>query len=95
MGWIGGGGGGGGLDGGRPSFAEHRALRGEIEREGKRTVSDLALLKRLIVYAKPFQRQLIILVTALVISALSNITMPYLHSIAIDQIIGRDRKSVV
>ena len=92
MGWSGGGGGGGGMGGGgRPSFAEHRAFSSETEREGKRTVSDLALLKRLVIYAKPFQRQIAILVTALLTSSFCNISTPYLHSIAIDQIIGSGR----
>jgi ATP-binding cassette subfamily B protein len=93
MGWSGGGGGGGGGmgGGGRPSFAEHRAFSSETEREGKRTVSDLALLKRLVVYVKPFQRQITILLAALLTSSFCNVSTPYLHSIAIDQIIGSGR----
>jgi ABC-type multidrug transport system fused ATPase/permease subunit len=81
MGWGGGGGLGGGMGGG------HGAFGSETERR-KRTVSDLALLRRIMAYAKPYKSKLIVLVFSLVVSSLCNTLMPTLHKIAIDQIIG-------
>ena len=86
MGWMGpGGGGGGGPWGG------HRAFSSQTEREGKRTVSDLTLLKRLFLYARPYHRSILLTIVALVISSLCNISTPYLHRIAIDQLIASGR----
>jgi len=82
MGWGGGMGGGGGMHGG------HGAFSGRLEKEGKRVVSDLSLLKRLIRYIKPYKRQLFLIIITVVISSLCNTLMPYLHRIAIDEIIG-------
>jgi ATP-binding cassette subfamily B protein len=81
MGWGGGGGLGGGMGGG------HGAFGSETERR-KRTVSDSALLRRIMAYGKPYKSKLIVLVFSLVVSSLCNTLMPTLHKIAIDQIIG-------
>jgi ATP-binding cassette subfamily B protein len=81
MGWGGGGGLGGGMGGG------HGAFGSETERR-KRTVSDSALLRRIMAYGKPYKPKLIVLVVSLVVSSLCNTLMPTLHKIAIDEIIG-------
>jgi ATP-binding cassette subfamily B protein len=81
MGWGGGGGLGGGMGGG------HGAFGSETERR-KRTVSDSALLRRIMAYGKPYKSKLIVLVVSLVVSSLCNTLMPTLHKIAIDEIIG-------
>ena len=57
--------------------------------EGKeRKVSDITLLKRLMHHLEPYRRHLFLIVSALTTSSLCNTAMPYLHRIAIDQIIG-------
>lgn len=66
----------------------HGAFSGRMEREGKRAVSDTTLLKRLMRHIRPYRRHLFLIITAVVISSLCNTAMPYLHRIAIDQIIG-------
>jgi len=80
MGWMGGGGGGPG--GGFGAFSSR------TEQEGKRTVSDFALLKRLFLYIRPFRRSLLLIIGTLATSSLCNTSIPYLHKVAIDQIIG-------
>lgn len=54
----------------------------------KRKVSDVSLLKRLVGYAEPYRRKLILVFLTTVVSSLCKIAMPYLHSIAIDQFIN-------
>ena len=84
MGWPGAGPGGpGGMWGG-----SHGAFSRQTEQESKRTVSDLELLKRLFGYIGPFRRTLMSLVVAVATSSLCNVSLPYLHRIAIDQIIA-------
>ncbi len=79
MGW--GGGPGGMFGGGARAFSRQ-------EEEKKRTVSDIVLLRRLFNYMGPYRRTLLFLVSAVVTSSLCNVSLPYLHRIAIDQIIG-------
>ncbi|MDQ1280535.1 MAG: ATP-binding cassette, subfamily multidrug efflux pump [Thermoproteota archaeon] len=61
---------------------------GRSEREGRRKLSDTVLLKRLVRYMRRYQHQLIIIIASVITSSLCNTMMPYLHSIAIDQIIS-------
>ena len=75
-------GGPGGMMGGA-----HRDFSGSREAE-KRKVSDITLLKRLMRHIRPYRRQLFLIITTVIISSLCNTLLPYLHSIAIDQIIG-------
>ena len=84
MGYFGGGGSGGG-GGFGPG---HSAFSSVTEHERERTVSDLTLLKRLMCYVRPYKRKIVVLVTCLIISSIYSIAVPYLHRIAIDQIIG-------
>jgi len=57
------------------------------EESRKRTVPDRVLLRRVYRYAKPYRRNLAIGVGAIVLSALTGLLSPYLHKVAIDQII--------
>ncbi len=61
------------------------SARGEESR--KRTVPDSALIARVYQYAKQYRKSLIIGITTIVLSALTGLTSPYLHMIAIDWII--------
>ncbi|MBO3769751.1 MAG: ABC transporter transmembrane domain-containing protein [Thermoproteota archaeon] len=57
------------------------------EEERKRTVSDKVLIRRLYNYVKPFKKNLIIAIIAIILSSLTGLMAPYMHKIAIDQII--------
>ncbi|MBO3803940.1 MAG: ABC transporter ATP-binding protein [Candidatus Brockarchaeota archaeon] len=57
------------------------------EEERKRTVPDRVLLKRLYEYAKPFKKNLAIGIAAIVLSSVTGLAAPYMHKVAIDQII--------
>ena len=57
------------------------------EESRKRTVPDRVLLSRIYKYAKRYRRNLTIGVSTIVLSALTGLASPYLHKIAIDQII--------
>jgi len=57
------------------------------EESRKRTVPDRVLLRRVYRYAKPYRRNLAIGVGAIILSALTGLLSPYLHKVAIDQII--------
>jgi len=57
------------------------------EESRKRTVPDRVLLRRIYGYAKPYRRNLVVGVTAILLSALTGLLSPYLHKVAIDQII--------
>ncbi len=57
------------------------------EESRKRTVPDRVLISRVYKYAKPYKRNLVIGVVAILLSALTGLLSPYLHKIAIDQII--------
>jgi len=57
------------------------------EESRKRTVSDRALIARLYKYVKPYRRHLAIGVGAILLSSITGLLSPYLHKVAIDQII--------
>jgi len=57
------------------------------EESRKRTVPDRVLLRRIYGYAKPYRTNLAIGVSAILLSALTGLLSPYLHKVAIDQII--------
>jgi len=57
------------------------------EESRKRTVPDRVLMARLYKYAKPYRRSLIIGVSGILLGAVTGLLSPYLHEIAIDQII--------
>ncbi|MGQ9551093.1 MAG: hypothetical protein ACUVUE_01575, partial [Candidatus Bathycorpusculaceae bacterium] len=58
------------------------------EESRQRAVSDRVLIARLYNYAKPFRRNLAIAVTAILLSSVTGLLSPYLHKVAIDQIIA-------
>ena len=57
------------------------------EETRKRTVSDQVLIKRLYRFIKPYKRNLTIGVVTIILSSVTGLLSPYLHKIAIDQII--------
>lgn len=57
------------------------------EESRKRTVPDRVLLRRIYGYAVSYRRNLAIGVSAILLSALTGLLSPYLHKVAIDQII--------
>lgn len=65
----------------------HGAFSGRYEESRKRTVADRTLIARLYGYAGHYQRSLVIGVVAIVLGAMTGLVSPYLHEIAIDQII--------
>lgn len=71
-----------------PGMGGAGAFSDRTEREGKRKISDTILLKRLMRYMQPYRHQLILIICSVITSSLCNTMMPYLHRIAIDQIIS-------
>jgi ATP-binding cassette subfamily B multidrug efflux pump len=67
-----------------------RGPLGEYNRK-ERKVSDTALLKRLMHYIGPYRSRIALIVTTMVLTAICNMTSPYLQSIAINQIIALGR----
>ena len=65
----------------------HGAFSGRYEESRKRTVPDRTLIFRVYQYAKQYRRNLAIGIVAIILGALTGLTSPYLHKIAIDQII--------
>ena len=57
------------------------------EESKKRTTPDRVLITRILKYTKPFHRNFTIAAIAIVVSALSGLASPYLHMVAIDDII--------
>ncbi|MEM2821932.1 MAG: ABC transporter transmembrane domain-containing protein, partial [Thermoproteota archaeon] len=57
------------------------------EEERKRTVPDRVLIRRLYSYVKPFRKNLVIAILTIILSSLTGLAAPYMHKIAIDQII--------
>jgi len=72
-----GGGGGGGFGVFSSASEEHR----------KRTVPDRVLISRLFKYAEGLRRTLIIAVSSILVSSVTALCIPYLHEVAIDQVI--------
>jgi ATP-binding cassette subfamily B multidrug efflux pump len=66
----------------------HGAFSTKYEETRKRTISDRTLLTRLYRYMKHYQRNLTIGVTSIILGAVTGLVAPYLHKIAIDQIIA-------
>jgi len=65
----------------------HGAFSGRYEESRKRTVADRTLIARIYGYARHYRRSLTIGVVAIVLGAVTGLVSPYLHKIAIDQII--------
>jgi len=57
------------------------------EESRKRTVPDRTLIARLYKYTKPYRKQLAIGITGILLSSITGLLSPYLHKVAIDQII--------
>jgi len=57
------------------------------EESRKRTVSDRVLIARTYRYAKPYRKNLVIGIGGILLSSLTGLLSPYLHKVAIDQII--------
>ena len=76
------GGGGGGGGGGQFGVFSTRS-----EESRKRTVPDRKLIARLFDYAKDHRRNLVIGVVSIVVSSVTTLCIPYLHKVAIDQVI--------
>jgi len=66
----------------------HGAFSTRYEESRKRTVPDRTLIARLYQYARHYRRNLSIGVVAIVLASVTGLTSPYLHKIAIDQIIA-------
>jgi ATP-binding cassette subfamily B protein len=75
------GGGGGGSGGGFGAFSTIG------EEQKKRTTPDLKLISRLFEYSREYHRNLILGVSTIVITSVTALCIPYLHKVAIDQII--------
>jgi len=58
-----------------------------VEESRKRTVSDRTLITRTYKYARPYRRNLLTGVGAILLTSLTGLASPYLHKVAIDQII--------
>ena len=65
----------------------HGVFSTKTEENRKRTVSDSALLRRLYQYAKQFRRNLVVGIVTILLGSVTGLLSPYLHKIAIDQII--------
>ena len=65
----------------------HGVFSTRSEESKKRTTPDWVLIRRVYNYAKQYRRSLAIGVTTIVLGALTGLVSPYLHKIAIDQII--------
>ncbi len=65
----------------------HGVFSTTSEETRKRTVSDRTLIKRVYQYAKQYRRNLAIGVTTILLGSVTGLLSPYLHKIAIDQII--------
>lgn len=67
--------------------SQYGAFSSRQEETRKRTTPDRVLIKRLYEYAKPFRKNLILAIIAIVLSSLTGLASPYMHKVAIDQII--------
>ena len=64
------------------------ATFGALAERSERRISDLTLLKRFMKYIKPYRRRIIVIAIAVIAGAICDTSVPYLHSIVINQIIG-------
>jgi ABC-type multidrug transport system fused ATPase/permease subunit len=69
------------------SLSPYGAFCADEEEHRKRTVPDRVLIKRVYEYARNHRRNLIIGVLATFFGALTGLAAPYMHAVAIDQII--------
>ena len=65
----------------------HGVFSTTSEETRKRTVSDRTLITRVYQYAKQYRRNLAVGVTTILLGSITGLLSPYLHKIAIDQII--------
>ena len=65
----------------------HGVFSTRSEESRKRSVPDRILIRRIYQYAKEYRRNLTIGITAILLAAVAGLFSPYLHKIAIDQII--------
>jgi ATP-binding cassette subfamily B protein len=65
----------------------HGVFSASTEEARKRTVPDRILIKRVYEYAKHYRRNLALGMTAILLGSITGLLSPYLHKIAIDQII--------
>jgi ABC-type multidrug transport system fused ATPase/permease subunit len=65
----------------------HGAFSTRYEESRKRTIPDRVLIARVYRYVKLYRRNITIGVTSIILAALAGLASPYLHKIAIDQII--------
>jgi ABC-type multidrug transport system fused ATPase/permease subunit len=68
-------------------MSQYATFSSKQEEERKRTIPDIVLIKRLLYYAKPFRKNMIIAVLAIFLSSVTGLVSPYMHKLAIDQII--------
>jgi len=68
-------------------MSQYATFSSRQEEERKRTTPDIVLIKRVLHYAKPFRKNLIIAIIAIVLSSITGLVSPYMHKLAIDQII--------
>ncbi|MEM2930357.1 MAG: ABC transporter transmembrane domain-containing protein [Thermoproteota archaeon] len=64
-----------------------RTFSSTQEEERKRTIPDRILIKRLYHYIRPFRKNLAIAILAIVLTSITGLAAPYMHKVAIDQII--------
>jgi ABC-type multidrug transport system fused ATPase/permease subunit len=67
--------------------SQYGAFSSRQEEARKRAVPDRVLIRRLYEYAKPFRKNLLVATVAIVLSSLTGLASPYMHKVAIDQII--------
>ncbi len=67
--------------------ASHGVFSTTTEETRKRTVPDRTLIRRVYHYAKEYRRALAIGVTTIILGSVTGLLSPYLHKIAIDQIV--------
>jgi ATP-binding cassette subfamily B protein len=67
--------------------SSHGVFSAKYEESTKRTTPDRVLIARVYKYAKQYRRNLAISVVAIVLGSVTGLVSPYLHKIAIDQII--------
>ena len=65
----------------------HGVFSASTEETKKRTVPDRILIKRVYEYAKHYRKNLALGMTAILLGSITGLLSPYLHKIAIDQII--------
>jgi len=69
------------------SPGSHGVFSAQQEESKKRTVSDRVLIGRVYQYAKEYRRNLVIGIITIILGSITGLFSPYLHKIAIDQII--------